>query len=115
VLLGGAIFPGLSLAAEILAKRTAQLPSVTPARPVRALGRGTQAGIASGVFYGQTGAIRELVGRIRVEAFGRSRVQVLGTGGNAPALGRENLFTRQEPDLILFGLRDFVLRTRHHE
>jgi type III pantothenate kinase len=114
-LLGGAILPGLALSAEVLATGTAQLPRVATGRPGRALGRSTQAGIASGVFYGQVGAIRELVARIRREAFGRASAVVIGTGGNAPLLGRENLFTRQEPDLILFGLRDFALRTSYHE
>lgn len=114
-LLGGAILPGLALLAEVLAARTAQLPHIAPTRPKRALGRGTAEGIASGVFYGHVGAIREVVARIRAEAFGRAKVVVLGTGGNAELLGRENLFTRQEPNLILFGLQDFVLRTLHHD
>lgn len=114
-LLGGAILPGLALGAASLATGTAQLPRVAPVRPARALGRGTRGGIESGVFFGHVGAIREVVQRIRAEAFGRGKVVVLGTGGNAPLLGRENLFTRLEPDLILFGLRDFALRNFHHD
>jgi type III pantothenate kinase len=104
VVLGGAILPGISLWPEMLAARTAQLPLIAPHRPRSALGRSTEEGLHSGIFHGHAGAIRELVGRIRAEAFGRASAVVVGTGGRAAEFARENLFTELKPDLVLQGL-----------
>lgn len=102
---GGAILPGLSLWAAALSDRTAQLPKIIPTRPKQALGRAPREAIASGIFHGHVGAIRELVKRIGEEAFGRSPPIVIGTGGNAPLLASAKLFTLVEPTLVLQGLR----------
>lgn len=107
-ILGGAIFPGLALWPAMLAARTAQLPEVELSRPRAALGRSTQAGLQSGIFHGHVGAIRELIGRIREEAFGRAPVIVIGTGGNASLFGAEKIFARHVPDLVLIGLDQFA-------
>jgi len=109
-LLGGAILPGLSLWGDALATRTAQLPRVLPARPRRALGRSPAEGIASGTYFGHLGAVREVVARVSAEAFGRRRFIVVGTGGHAPALHREGVFTVHEPALVLHGLRVFAAK-----
>jgi type III pantothenate kinase len=106
-LLGGAILPGLALWTEVLAARTAKLPRVRVRRPAAALGRSPREGIASGVYFGHLGAVREVVGRIRREAFAGKEVLVIGTGGHAPIFGREGIFTVLERDLILHGLRAF--------
>ena len=108
--LGGAIFPGLSLWPGALVARTAQLPPVEPHRPKSAVGRSPREAIASGVYYGHLGAIRETVARVRAEAFGRAAVRVIGTGGNAPLFADEKLFDRIEPHLVLEGLRAFAVR-----
>lgn len=108
---GGAILPGYGLWAEMLAARTAQLPRVDGPPPRAALGRGTRAGIASGLHFGHAGAVRELVARIAREAFGSRAARgatVVGTGGNAPRFFRENLFAHHEPRLILAGLYAFA-------
>ena len=111
-LLGGAILPGLVLWPAMLATRTAQLPLITkPSRPRRALGRSTAEGIASGVYFGHLGAVRELVARVAAEAFGRRDFLVVGTGGHAPILLRERLITIHEPTLVLDGLRVFSAAT----
>ncbi|MEO7597877.1 MAG: type III pantothenate kinase [Opitutus sp.] len=109
-LLGGAILPGLSLWSEMLTNRTALLPRVEPRKPGNALARTTEDAIASGVFFGHLGAIRELLLRIRTEAFGRSDVTVIGTGGLAHMFAEERLFTTIAPDLILAGLHAFANR-----
>lgn len=69
---GGAILPGLALWPEMLAGRTAQLPRVAPRRPGKALGRSPDEAIAAGNFFGHAGAIRELVTRVKREAFGKA-------------------------------------------
>ena len=111
-LLGGAILPGLALWPAMLATRTAQLPLVEKVpRPHHALGRSTADGIASGVYFGHLGAVRELVTRVAAEAFGRRDFLVLGTGGHAPVLQREGLVAVHEPTLVLDGLRAFAAAT----
>jgi type III pantothenate kinase len=110
-LAGGAIFPGLALWPEMLARRTAQLPETPLRRPRTALGRSPQEGIAAGVFFGHVGAIRETVARVRAAAFGREAALVVGTGGHAPLLAGEKLFARHEPDLVLRGLIAFAGQT----
>jgi len=111
MLLGGAIIPGWSLWPKALAAATAQLPLVSPRRPIAALGRSPREGILSGSYFGQAGAIRELVRRVRTEAFGRARALVVGTGGSASLFVREELFDLWEPNLILYGLYAFISAT----
>lgn len=113
-ILGGAILPGVGLWPEMLATRTAQLPRLALRRPRRALGRSPGEALQSGFFFGHAGAIRELVGRVRAEAFGRAPVVVIGTGGHATRFARENLFTVHEPDLILTGLHAFAAQIFAH-
>ncbi len=108
VLMGGAILPGIGLWPAMLSARAAQLPAVPLRRPRAALGRSPREGLASGIFHGHTGAVRELVRRIRAEAFGRSRPIVVGTGGSAPALAGSGVVTAEDPDLVLRGLWSFA-------
>lgn len=115
VLPGGAILPGLGLWPAMLASRTAQLPLVALRPPAAALGRSTRAGLRSGIVLGHAGAVRELARRIAREAFGpRARPVIVGTGGHAARLARENLFTLVMPDLILTGLRHFAAAPATH-
>lgn len=111
VLLGGAIFPGMALWSDMLAARTAQLPRVKLRQPRTALGNSTQAALESGIFHGQAGAIREVVRRIRDEAFGRAAVVVVGTGGNAAQFSKEAIFDEIVPALVLVGLDRFSKQT----
>ena len=113
-LAGGAIFPGLSLWADLLAIRTAQLPRIALPQSVAAIGRSPREAMASGLYHGHAGAIRELVQRVHAEAFGRQKAVVLGTGGHAPRFAREKLFTVLAPDLILTGLRAFAASIHDH-
>lgn len=108
VLLGGAILPGIALWPEMLHGRTAQLPRVAVVRPRTAIGRSPRESMASGIYFGHVGAIRETVARVRAEACGRSRCVVIGTGGNAALFAGEKLFTVLEPNLILHGLQAFA-------
>ena len=87
--LGGAILPGVGVSLEALASHTAKLPRVELARPTGALGRSTVESIQSGVFHGQVGAIRQLIGVLSREAFASDPPRVIGTGGYASALLRQ--------------------------
>lgn len=108
---GGAILPGAALWPEVLADRTALLPSVAVRRPRSAVGRSPAEAIASGCFFGQVGAIREVVSRVKREAFGgRAAVRVVATGGNARLFANEGLFDAVERELVLIGLNEFAGR-----
>lgn len=86
---GGAILPGLELAGRALHEYTALLPLIAPEELVRgeadpaALGKNTQDAIRSGVYWGQIGAIRELVRRLTPVG---TRLNLLVTGGAAQLL-----------------------------
>jgi len=114
LLAGGAILPGLGLWAEVLAAQTAQLPRVIPARPRSPLGRSPEEAIASGLFHGHAGAIRELIKLVAQKSFGNDSYTVFGTGGNAPLFSKEKLFTAQKPYLILNGLLAFATGFKDH-
>jgi type III pantothenate kinase len=107
VFVGGAILPGLELAARSLHQYTALLPLVDVQllrqNPVDTVGKDTRAAIGSGIWFGQIGAIRELVSQMSTEA--RVAPLVLVTGGNGRALSQAlgNGF-RFEPHLALRAL-----------
>jgi type III pantothenate kinase len=103
--LGGAILPGVGVAAESLASHTAKLPRVEIARPEVALGRSSVESIQSGLFHGHVGAVRHLISLVAAEAFNGRRPRVIGTGGFARMFMSENLFDEIMPELVLWGLR----------
>jgi type III pantothenate kinase len=103
--LGGCILPGLAISVEALAGKTARLPAVEIARPAHVLGRSTIESIQSGVYFGQVGAIRELISGLTLELFEDEPPLVIGTGGFARLFEAEALFAEIVPDLVLRGLR----------
>lgn len=109
---GGAIAPGLQMAARALEAHTAQLPeaSLTPPTDDVPFGRFTQEAINLGLYIGTRGAIRELVERYAT-ALG-NWPHVVATGGDAQALlGQSELVDSFIPDLVLQGA---ALVWEHH-
>jgi len=118
--LGGAILPGLGLAAAALAEGTARLPRVELQLPAEAIGADTTAAIRSGVVIGHLGAVRELTRRmaLRIDPEGSraSPSHVIVTGGHSAATWAEAAWRTTlapslpaiadvlEPDLVLKGL-----------
>jgi len=102
--LGGAIAPGLGIAAEALFNRTAKLPRIELVAPPAAIGRNTIHCMQAGLVLGYVGLIEGLVERIRAELGGQARV--IGTGGLAPVLAKEtNVIEVVDQMLTLEGLR----------
>jgi len=102
--LGGAIAPGSSLMADALARGTAKLPRVVPARPRAAIGRGTRECIRSGTVAGCAALVDGLVERMRREV-GRS-APVVATGGGAALVAPLTRHARKVvPGLVLDGVR----------
>lgn len=103
--LGGAILPGASMSVHALSEGTAQLPSVEVVQPKNVCGSSTIEAIQSGVFYGQAGAVRELVSKMEESVFGGERAFVIGTGGFSRSFESSGLFDLVLPDLVLQGLK----------
>lgn len=78
---GGAIAPGLGVAAEALVRKTARLPRVELLPPKRVIGAHTVAALRSGLVLGWTGLVREMVRMIQEELGGG--YPVIATGGLA--------------------------------
>jgi len=103
--LGGAIIPGLQMQMRALNEKTANLPPVRILKPIAALGQSTAANIQSGLYYGQRGAMREIISAITKEMFENAPPTIIGTGGFSHLFEEDNLFDAIVPDLVLQGLR----------
>lgn len=102
--LGGAIAPGIAIAAEALFTRTAKLPRVDIARPPSVIGRNTVQSIQSGLLFGYVGLVEGMVARFRAEL--GPDMRVVATGGLAALIARETpVIEIVDPWLTLHGLR----------
>jgi type III pantothenate kinase len=102
--LGGAIAPGIGIAAEALFLRTAKLPRVDLQRPPTAIGRNTIHAMQSGLLFGYVGLVEGMVARFRQEL--GPRMKVIATGGLAEVVARETqVIDIIAPWLTLDGLR----------
>ena len=102
--LGGAIAPGIGIAAEALFHRTAKLPRVDLARPPAAIGRNTVHAIQSGMLFGYAGLVEGMVARFKQEL--GPGTKVIGTGGLAELVANETpVIEVVAPWLTLEGLR----------
>jgi type III pantothenate kinase len=102
--LGGVILPGLKMSMQALESGTSKLGSVEIIRKDNCLGRTTASSIQSGLFYGHTGALREIMDRICEEEFGGQQPKVIATGGFAALFDGTGLFDVVRQDLVLHGL-----------
>jgi type III pantothenate kinase len=84
--LGGAIAPGIRIAAEALFSRTAKLPRIELVAPDRAIGRNTVESMQSGILFGYVGLVEGMVDRFRKEL--GDEMSVIGTGGLAGVISQ---------------------------
>jgi type III pantothenate kinase len=102
--LGGAIAPGIDIAAEALFLRAAKLPRVELARPESAIGRNTLTAIQSGLVFGYVGLVEGMVARFKREL--GEDAKVVGTGGLVDLIAPETRAIEfVAPWLTLDGLR----------
>lgn len=102
--LGGAILPGMDMAANALHQMAARLPYVRIRPPARTVGRSTAEAIHVGVAYGAAGAIQRITSEMKRKLKGRPLV--IATGGRATLLAHICPEIRNVcPDLIFEGLR----------
>lgn len=85
--LGGAISPGIGIAADALFRRAAKLPKVDLQRPPSAIGKNTVQSMQSGLLFGYVGLVEGMITRFRAEL--DPHMKVIGTGGLAPLIAQE--------------------------
>ncbi len=108
--LGGVIAPGLGIAADALFSRTAKLPKVDLVRPQTVIGKDTVSSIQSGLIFGYTGLVDEIVVRMQQELGQKARV--IATGGLASMIAPESRTIQEvSPYLTLEGLEWLYRRT----
>jgi type III pantothenate kinase len=102
--LGGAIAPGIGIAAEALFQRAAKLPRVDLARPPSVIGRNTTHAMQAGLLFGYVALVEGMVARFRQEL--GPNMKVIATGGLAEIMARETAVLEVlAPWLTLDGLR----------
>jgi type III pantothenate kinase len=102
--LGGAIAPGIGIAADALFQRASKLPRVDLVRPPSAIGRNTVHAMQSGLLFGYVGLVEGMVARFRAEL--GPQMKVIATGGLAEIVAREtDVLQIIAPWLTLDGLR----------
>jgi type III pantothenate kinase len=106
VFLGGAILPGIGMAARALYEFTDLLPLLDMRvlrEPPPALGKSTTDAMQSGLYWGAVGGARELIARLSAES--PAPAQVFLTGGAAPAVaGLLAPDAHYVPHLVLGGI-----------
>ncbi len=102
--LGGAIAPGLILAADALYQHAAKLPRVEIMRPKSVIGKTTVTSMQAGLVFGYVGLVDEIVRRM-AEEMGYP-VRVVATGGLAPLIAAESKTIEESDEMLtLTGLR----------
>jgi len=103
--LGGAISPGIRIAADALFMKASKLPRVDIIKaPEQVIGKDTIGSIQSGVIFGYAGLVDGMVQRMRREM--DAVPKVIATGGLAPLMFHvAESIEAVEPDLTLEGLR----------
>jgi type III pantothenate kinase len=102
--LGGAIAPGIGMAADVLAQRTAMLRRVELVVPKQAIGTNTAAALQSGILFGFAGLIESMVGRFKQQI--GADAWVIATGGWSNLMSQvTKAFDQVDENLTLTGLR----------
>ena len=101
--LGGAIAPGLAIAADALFARAAQLSPVDLAAPGEVIGRDTRRKLQSGLVFGHAAMVDGMIGKMQAE-LGRT-TGVVATGGLVPIVASHcRKVQHLRPHLTLEGL-----------
>ena len=109
--LGGAIAPGVMISMEALFLRASKLPRVEFRKPQSVIGKNTIESIQSGLVFGYTGLVNEIVAAMRRELSFPTRC--IATGGLADSLASETAVIEEVvPDLTLIGLKIIHQRNR---
>ena len=109
--LGGAIAPGVMIAAEALFSRAAKLPRVEIKKPEKVIASSTVGAMQTGLYYGYAGLVDRVLAQM-IEEMG-SKPRVIATGGLATTVADASKFIeRVDSTLILDGLRFIYARNK---
>jgi type III pantothenate kinase len=101
---GGVLAPGVEVSMDALFRRAARLFRIDFTTPATVIGKTTAASLQSGLVYGFTGQVDEIVSRIRLELGVDARA--IATGGLADLIApHSRTIERVDPWLTLEGLR----------
>jgi type III pantothenate kinase len=106
--IGGAIAPGIELAADAMFRGTSQLRRVEMTAPDRVIGRSTIASMQSGFIFGFAELIEGMIARFKTELNpdAPEDITVVATGGLADLMAAQTeSFDHVNPELTLIGLR----------
>jgi len=102
--LGGAITPGLNVAADALFHHTAKLPRVDLEAPPAVIGRNTVHAMQSGLLFGYVALVEGMITRFKAEL--GANTKVIATGGLSEIIARHTQsIDIIDPWLTLDGLR----------
>ena len=102
--LGGAIAPGLGIAAEALFNSAARLPRIEIKRPAKVIGTGTVDNIQIGLYYGYIGLVDGILERMLAEM--PPETKTVATGGLAGLIASGSRFLGAVDEMLtLTGLR----------
>lgn len=101
---GGVIFPGMFVCTEALHTHTAQLPHVTPTKPLTLVGKNTEECILSGVYHQCFGGIVHTVQMMK-QLPDYAHAQVVLTGGYSEMFEYDAVFNVCDPLLTMKGLK----------
>jgi type III pantothenate kinase len=105
------IAPGPMTAAEALFSRTAALPRIQFSHPQKAIGTNTITAMLSGIMFGYTGLIENIVKHIESEL--GEKATIVATGGFGAIFAQETtIFNFVNPDITLIGLRMIYLMNK---
>jgi len=103
--LGGAIAPGLRVAADAMSRSAARLTQVELEAPPSVIGRSTQEALQSGAVFGFVALVEGIVARLRAALPGGQAVPLVATGGLVEIVAAHTTaIDHVEPDLTLAGL-----------
>lgn len=110
--LGGAICPGVKIAADALFQKASKLPRIELVRPESVIGRNTVTNLQSGIIFGQIGQVDYIVTRMKKEMMEKS-CKVVATGGLARLIaGESETIDEINGTLTLEGLRIIYERNK---